>query len=146
MFNADDIEKLDYDFSGFYDGGPSGIVPEPSTEAISAYQLAMSNLMAETLRRIKAAVGSDVEEKKDGPVTVPTLDEEDDTGPQAEQHAEVERINNDSWTQRKYLLAELCQQTPSFDEINKLGHRVFEKFEDYVLGKWTPQASSVATS
>jgi hypothetical protein len=148
MFNANDIAVLDYDFSGFYPDGPKGIVPEPSTEAIGAYQLAISNLMDTAEERVTMILGKP-DEAKTGPVSVPKLDEEDG-GTQSlseqEKNAEIDKLNNETWAQRKMLLANLCQQQPSLDDINRLGHRVFMKFEEYVLGKWTPQAASAATN
>lgn len=132
MFSASDIDILDYDFSGFFDGGPKGIVPEPSTESISAYQLAISNLMESAEERIKAIVND-----------APATDEEKLSEP--EKNSEIDQLNQQTWIERKKLLAELCQQQPSFEDINRLPHRVFMKFEDYALGKWTPQAASAAT-
>jgi hypothetical protein len=149
MFNANDIAVLDYDFSGFYPDGPKGIVPEPSTEAISAYQLAISNLMDTAEERVEVFLDKPDETPGTGPVSVPRLDEEyggTQTLSEQEKNAEIDKVNQETWAQRKMLLANLCQQQPSLDEINKLGHRVFLKFEEYVLGKWTPQAGSAATS
>lgn len=142
MFNADDIATLDYDFSGFYDGGPRGVVPEPSTEAISAYQLAIADLLENAEQQVKLVVGP----AKPDEAKVEESDDEADSASDREKNAAISRINEETWAERKRLLAALCSEQPSFDEINRLGHRVFMKFEEYVLGKWTPQAASAATS
>lgn len=132
MFDSNDIAELDYDFSGFWEGGPKGVVPEPSTEAISRYQLAISNLMDTADERIKTIVNGDGTEESN-------LTE-------LEKNAEIDALNKATWASRKELLAEICQGSPALEDINQLGHRVFLKFEDYVLGKWTPQAESAASS
>lgn len=68
FFSVDSLEPLEYDFSGIpKDGGKgfcsgSGAIPEPSTDALEAYQKSMQTLMKG--RSLDALQKQDTEESR----------------------------------------------------------------------------------
>jgi hypothetical protein len=45
---------------------------------------------------------------------------------------------------RKDMIAKLCQNQPSVDELNMLPSRVYAAFEAYVMGKMAPEGLTTA--
>lgn len=127
-FNAGEVlEPLDYDFSAF--GGPVGTVPEPSTGDVRGYFKAMKDMAKEArkYKDIEAKLG-DVDDLTDEELAdrMATLDEAE------EGVNELQRL-------QKEALAGLCSNQPSFDELDRLPHRVFQAFNTWLVGEIAPK-------
>lgn len=116
------ISALDYNFGG----GVRGTVPEPSSKSVNRFH----SRIADNLK----AIGRDVPDRSDSDAMaqlLATLTEDDLNAIHAETLDAV---------------AELCDGSPSPDELASLGHRGFQAFLGWLTGELTnPEGSRPAT-
>lgn len=109
-FDAGVFGSLRYNFTAF--GGVAGIIPDPSDELLDAFNKGYRDLLKEY------GVTEDGEEIEDS--EVPDLDELE------------KRADKPTFVQQQQdvvkLIAELCQDSPSEEQIMKLPFRVRQKF------------------
>lgn len=114
-FNASTaVEALDYDFRPFVEA--HGVVPEPSTDQITVYRKAIMDMFEEMIPE-----GLDDENQK----TVDMI------------HKVVQFLGSDrSEEQEKILhvLADVCSDKPSYDELSALPYRHQQAFAGWVSG------------
>lgn len=135
-FNAGEIlEPLDYDFSKY--DGPVGTVPEPSSGAVKGYFRAMKNLAKEArkFKDIEKALGDEEE--------IDSLPDEE-LAERMSMLDEAEEGVDMLQKQQKEALAALCSNQPSFDELDRLPHRVFQAFNKWLIGEINPKKDSPA--
>lgn len=126
------VEPLDYDF-GLYIPGCKGVIPEPSVKQLddftSNYAELFSNLRkTEESRRslqdevIKALAGDEVL-----PTSAEVLEKwraEKGTFGELARTIDAELVG---------LVAEVCSQTPSEDQIKQLPHRIRQAFTQWIV-------------
>jgi len=111
-----EIDILDFDFRPYAE--VSGVTPEPTTEQLKTFQ-----------RTMKALIGPQLEAIKEGkPIELPD-DEEDEL-----------------YEELLSAVADLCSQTPSYEELHDLPFRLQQHFLGYMVGKFvSPEMSAPAT-
>lgn len=117
------LEPLAWDFGG----GIKGVVPEPSPKAVNRFR----TRIAENVR----ATGRDVGDRSDIDNLLKVLASlnEDDLNAIYEENLDA--------------VTELCDGSPSRDEIAGLGHRGFQAFLGWIGGELVnPEGSRPATS
>lgn len=110
-FDAGQFGTLRYDFTAF--GGVTGIIPDPSDEKLEAFNTAYMELLD------KYGVGEDVD--KDDPDAVKDAIERNKDVSFIEQQKEMME-----------LIAELCDHSPSLEELQKLPFRVRQVYLGWI--------------
>lgn len=134
-FNAGDTEPLDYDFTTLKSKvtgleNSKGTVPEPSIDAVQTFFNEMAINSRETGDKIDAL-------SKGLP----------DDAPLTHENSEAMReIVDESHQERCRLLAALCSNQPSYDELILLPHRIYRGFEDWLVAAMRPEAERAATT
>lgn len=116
-FKSSDLEPMSYDFTAH--GGPKGVVPEPSQQEFRAYTRGLIKV------QVKAKEIETAYDKEDAT-------EEDLTaaGDLAEQlEADIDK-----------LVADLCHDHPTLEEVQALPFRVKNAFSKYLRDEFTPKA------
>jgi|SRR5215472_11983435 len=119
-FNASSaVEPLDYDFNPFVDS--KGTVPEPSAEQINDYRRAIMSIFQEMVPE-----GMDAEPTDNGTRSTTEM---------------VRRVTEFLGTDRTemqekilHTLADVCSNTPSFDELSALPYRHQQAFAGWISG------------
>lgn len=110
-FDAGQFGTLRYDFTAF--GGVTGVIPDPSDEKLEAFNTAYMELLD------KYGVGADVD--KDDPDAVKDAIERNKDVSFIEQQKEMME-----------LIAELCDHSPSLEELQKLPFRVRQVYLGWI--------------
>jgi len=158
---SEQLDPLDYDFGDY---GPKGTVPEPSTEQIYAFRKALADIAVDVLdaalkletNREQRRGGRSRGPKKAVAVpsqTPPPAEPELSAGEQALQNAKIiATVMTDNATtvfESKTLqaCADVCSNTPSFDELDALPWRLKQAFMFWLAGVFlSPEAWRPATS
>lgn len=128
-FNAGTaVEAMEYDFTDY--GGSSGQIPEPTSKHVDVFFDRIKSL-AQEVKRLQTGKqdSSPISEVEAGDM----LAAMDDLN-----LAEYEEALADA-------IADLCQGTPSGDEISKLPFRVRAAFMQWLIGELRPEAPRPAT-
>lgn len=126
---ANVVEALDWDFSKF-DGG-KGVTPEPTEKLLAAYLRDIGNLTTDIAKRRK-----DLELPEDA--TTEQLVE-------AVSKLKTSDILEDLFARMAEIMAELCQQSPSAEQINKLPMRHRSAFFSYMSENVRPEVFGAVT-
>lgn len=131
----DQIDPLDYDFAPFAD--VQGKTPEFSVERIKVYWLGMVSMQRHYLDEMQRW-----EERRKALGDPPAQDAVDAF--EAEYEPWSSKSVDDRHEIRRRLLAALCDDQPSFEELSELPSRVFDDFEAAMQEALTPKARSTA--
>lgn len=119
-FNADAIEKIDWNFRPYVEA--DGVVPEPSTEQVGVFLDTLHALITEL-----AATGefddipeADIEKMKRGEILALA----------AQKQASNQRFIGNEKLIAAY--ADLCSNLPSVEQLAALPHRIRERFFNHV--------------
>ena len=115
------VKALDYNLGG----GVRGTVPEPSPKSVNRYQARMR----ENLRTLGRDV--DMSDPEDLIRVLGSLTEDD---------------MNAIYEENLDAVAELCDGSPSRDQLAELPYRGFQAFVGWLSGELTPEAVRPATS
>lgn len=122
---VDQVENLDYNFTPY---GDSGTIPEPSGEQINSFRKGVAAVMAEALGE----------------------DEKIEEGSQEWARRVVDVLGKDTAEiQEKMLhvIAEVCSDKPSFDDLKKLPYRAQQAFSGWVMGMFLlPSTPTLGTN
>lgn len=131
-FNAGEVvDALDYDFTAV--GGPKGTIPEPDDTRIEKFRKALGGIVAETLKARESAQASVAET---GELTADTLLSALES---ADLTAQLGRAVD--------AVADLCQGSPTRDQIEALPWRHKQAFFAWLVGQLLdPTPRTPATS
>jgi hypothetical protein len=125
-FNAATVvEKMDWDFTAF--GGEKGTIPEPSQDAVEAYQKEVT----EAVKDIQGLPGAQSD------FTMEELNALMSSMGEVDFH----KIASDV----KDAIAKLCQNQPSREQLDLLPYRIFQAFQQWLQAELSPESSSVGT-
>lgn len=127
---ANIVESLDWDFSAF-EGG-TGTTPEPTEKLLAEFLRDVSNLHTDIAK-----------ERKD--LELPENPSTDDLI-EAVTRLKTSDILEDLFRRMTVLIANLCQQNPSAEQIEKLPMRHKAAFFRYMTENIRPEVFGVATT
>lgn len=133
-FSADSIGgQIEYDFSTW--GGPVGVVPEPSRRQVKKFMDDIQQGFKEIGLRTNKDSDSDTTTLEDVAETVDSIDADDE---------ETFQRTADMLTK---AVAEVCNGSPSFDDLAALHYRPFMGFFGYLIGElMNPEVSRPGTN
>ena len=143
---SDHVDRLEYDFTEY--GGREGTIPEPNTKRVNQY-FAEVRAIASDVKEIKAIAGVD-------PTAEGLTDEEIE-----EIMAKVDEASakaQDFQVRTMQALAALCGAewededghkvlvggSPSFEDLDSLPFRVFQAFNQWLMGEIRPKKTTPA--
>lgn len=143
-FNASsDVEPIGYDFSTC--GGPTGTTPEPSDEQMAEFWTAYAHFIRINRERV-----DQWGDRIDAIDAEPGLSEADKKDRKRQVEIEYEEAQVEIAAERKRarceMMARVCSDRPSFDELAALPSRVLNGFEAYLLGELSPKGSNSGTN
>lgn len=124
------VEKLDWDFSAF-EGG-SGVTPEPNEKLLANYLRDLANLtidIAKGRKDLGLAAEPTAEDLIEAVAKLKTSD-----------------ILEDLFEHMTVIVADLCQQSPSVEQIKKLPMRHKSAFFSYMSENVRPEVFGAATT
>lgn len=130
------ITNLDYDFNPY--AAVKGVTPEPSPDQIKTYWLAF-----------QAMVRRNRNELVEWDQRLNQLDPDDRAGRNAldeEYAAWQDQASDERLVLRRKMLAAVCSDQPSVEDLEKLPGRVFDDFEGYMQEELTPKGSTNASN
>lgn len=130
-FNAAEaVESLEFDFTAY--GGGSGVIPEPSSGTVKAYFRSMKAL-AKDMKKFKGIADQlgDVEEMSEEEIA-------DRMGMIEEAEEGVDELQE----KQRHMLADLCGNAITTDDLDRLPFRVFQAFNAWLLGEITPKRTT----
>jgi len=124
------VESLEYDFTAY--GGQAGVIPEPSTGLVKGYFRAMKAL-AKDMRKFKGIADQlgDVENMSDEEIA-------DRMGMIEEAEEGVDELQD----KQRHMLADLCGGAITVDDLDRLPFRVFQAFNQWLLGEIAPKKTT----
>lgn len=128
------VEEMDYDFTKY--GGREGVVPEPSTGQVNKYFAGMRVLLREAQAasaKAKALNGVNLEEMGD-----------DELAEAFENVDSAVAEASDFQAKTMELLAALCSDQPSVEELSVLPVRVLQAFNKWVIRQINPKSEGEA--
>lgn len=129
------VDPLDYDFSAYK--GPVGTIPEPSTKQVNDFFKAMKNMVKDVRKLSRDAGPKDVDPDNLTDEDLETIsDQIDAAGEVAEKYQ----------AQTREILAELCSNEPSADDLALLPQRVLGAFSSWLVGELRPKKETPGTS
>lgn len=120
------VEPLEYDFSAY--NGPVGVTPEPSDLAFKKFSAKQTKVMVEADKLEREMT----EAEKEGRLDEQTM--EDFT---RRSDALGDRISK--------LIADLCQDQPSKEDVDKLPYRVKTAYTQHLMAQFSPEAVTSGT-
>lgn len=121
------VEALDYDFS-YYDG-PVGTTPEPSDHSFQKFAAKQSKLMIEADKLQKDMEKAEKEDRLDED----TLDA-------------FQKKSNEVSEKMSKLIADLCQDKPSKEDVDKLPYRVKTAYISHLMNQFSPEGVTSGTN
>src|ERR1044072_7518102 len=121
------VEKLEYDFSHYK--GPVGVTPQPSDHAFKKFSAKQSKIMIDADRIEKEMA----EAEKSGTLSEEKLDE-------------FQRRGDELSEKMSKTVAELCQDQPSKDDVDKLPYRVKMAYMKHLMSQFAPEGETSGTS
>lgn len=131
------VEALEWDFSAY--GGDKGVIPEPSTAQVNGFFKATKNLVKEVRR-----LSRDQEAPK--PDLDPDKLTDEDLDMLTDQIEATGKIAEEYQAKTRELLAELCSDQPTADQLAVLPQRVLAAFSTWLIGELRPKREAPATS
>lgn len=124
------VESLEFDFTAY--GGNEGVIPEPSSGAVKAYFRA-GKALAKDMRKFKGIADQigDTEDLTDEEITERmSMIEEAEEG--------VDELQG----KQRHMLADLCGGAITVDDLDRLPFRVFQAFNQWLLGEISPKRTT----
>lgn len=144
-FNPDEVEALGYNFLKF--GGQEADIPEPTDEKMMQFWkstlelLDVSNSGKQTIARLLTEDGPKDKERDSDEYK---LWSEDRDNRIRELVSSLGKRGVENLDRRREILAAVCSDQPSVDEMRMLPYRVFNAFEAYILGALSPEGLTTA--
>ncbi len=121
------VEPMEYDFSHY--GGPTGVTPEPSDLAFQKFSAKQAKLMVEASKIEKDMTEADKANK---------LDSDALEGFQKRSTELSDKMSK--------IIAELCQDKPSKEDVDVLPYRVKMAYTAHLMGQFSPEAGTGGTN
>jgi hypothetical protein len=127
-FNAETaVSELSYLIPERFGGdGQKHLIPEPSSEQVAQFWFDYRNVALAQLKARTTAPEDETDEQRDARLETEIMQGH---------HQSLETL-----AARIKIVAALCSDCPSAEELGNLPHRVMNAFEAYLIGAISPQA------
>lgn len=147
--SANAVDALDWDFTTF--GGRAGTTPEPGHPELAAFWSSWNDyvrLMRDQLDVVQKRTAAVTDEKAPGYDRTLSVEARTEAVRAIEREWDAQQIEmvEDRRKMRCGILAAVCADSPSYDDLYALPPRILDAFEKYMIAELSPKVSRTDTS